>query len=115
MIVKFETAKLAKEKGFPQKIGGPCYQIKIKWWEFHMIKERSKSRVSCPTQSELQTWLRNNHNIDAWAAPYIGEDTKGYSGLLYKNKQEVQTNTKIEGESFEETQENILFEALKHI
>lgn len=130
MIINSKTAKLAEEKGFDMD----CE----KSWRIISSDMDKTKRVSlgdtfprgsggepvgvrvhlkylAPTQSELQAWLRNSHNIDAWAAPYIGKDAKDYGGMLYKNKQEIQIDHEFDGESFEEAQENILFEALKHV
>jgi hypothetical protein len=46
-IVLIETAQLAKEKGFDIKI----------------FKDSINYHINPPTQSILQKWLRNNHNI----------------------------------------------------
>ena len=74
--ITFETAKLAKEKGFPQEPNRrkvPYYNYK---GEFNgdvtdflrkYLREEDTSdveSVSAPTQSLLAKWLREEHNID---------------------------------------------------
>ena len=73
--ITFETAKLAKEKGFPQEPNRrkvPYYNYK---GEFNgdvtdflrkYLREEDTSdveSVSAPTQSLLAKWLREEHNI----------------------------------------------------
>ena len=73
--ITFETAKLAKEKGFPQepnKLKVPYYNYK---GEFNgdvtdflrkYLREEDTSdveSVSAPTQSLLAKWLRKEHSI----------------------------------------------------
>jgi len=78
--ITFETAKLAKEKGFEQKIGlfyksGGAYYNSDGELNGNCIKQ-IKSRlgigieenndnglISAPTQSILQKWLRDNHYL----------------------------------------------------
>lgn len=61
MIVKFETAKLAKEKGF--------HAPQIKWYNkqgvFKGLNDASsiEPNIYAPTQSELQTWIYETHSI----------------------------------------------------
>jgi hypothetical protein len=76
-LIGFETAKLAKEKGFDEI----CY-VSLWWdiknersqiyphWHSNMgaprnsiISNSKKGLISAPTQSLLQKWLRDIHNI----------------------------------------------------
>lgn len=77
-LIAFETAKLAKNKGFsiPTKdffglIDKSLYALKEgeKWKsENHNDNElMGKNRASAPTQSLLQRWLRETHNIHVTA------------------------------------------------
>lgn len=50
-IISFETAKLAKEKGFKYK------------WGVDFDGYDDSLYIDCPTQSLLQKWLREEHNI----------------------------------------------------
>ena len=74
--ITFETAKLAKEKGFPQepnKLKIPYYNYKGEfkgdvsdWLRKYLKKEDTSDveSVSAPTQSLLAKWLREKHGVD---------------------------------------------------
>ena len=75
-LIKFETAKLAKEKGFFQETNRleiPYYNYKgefkgdVSDWRIRKyIRGENTSDiefVSAPTQSLLAKWLREQHNI----------------------------------------------------
>ena len=80
--ITFETAKLAKEKGFPQepnRLKIPYYNYKgefkgdVKDWLRKYLRNEDTSdveSVSAPTQSLLAKWLREEHNIHIWVIPY---------------------------------------------
>jgi len=64
-LVSFDTAKLAKEKGFTEL----CYSYHIDDKDAIELSSLCSSRIadSCctaPTQSLLQKWLRDEHHID---------------------------------------------------
>ena len=73
--ITFETAKLAKEKGFPQepnRLKIPYYNYKgefkgdVKDWLRKYLRKEDTSdveSVSAPTQSLLAKWLREVHNL----------------------------------------------------
>lgn len=82
-LISFETAKLAKEKGFPQPIrdGETCtYQsvndIKYGYVDGALTMHYFLSFVCyknvfvAPSQSLLQKWLREQHNIDIIITPF---------------------------------------------
>lgn len=67
-LVEFETAKLAKEKGF----NIPCYNHFTRKGKFrfchpddvkYSFVHENEGWVEAPTQSLLQKWLREEHNI----------------------------------------------------
>lgn len=71
-LVSFETAKLAKEKGFPQndliKNGQSYSTYKNKLLTSDMLLKamgdlENNSEIAKPTQSLLQKWLREEHSI----------------------------------------------------
>lgn len=71
-LVLPQTAKLAKEKGFNQKVNFYYYQNKDKFEldngdgdnEFICLNHNEyDGYFSAPTQSQLQTWLRNEWDI----------------------------------------------------
>jgi len=61
-IIKFKTAKLAKEKGFTAKIGG-LYIIGGNLNGKIGMASDAEDYVQAPTQSLLQKWLREAHNL----------------------------------------------------
>ena len=84
--ITFETAKLAKEKGFPQepnKLKIPYYNYKgefkgdVKDWLRKYLRKEDTSdveSVSAPTQSLLAKFLREEHNIHLIAYKNINID-----------------------------------------
>ena len=75
--INFETAKLAKEKGFPQETNRleiPYYNYKgefkgdVSDWRIRKYLRGEDTSdiefVSAPTQSLLAKWLREKHGID---------------------------------------------------
>ena len=84
--ITFETAKLAKEKGFPQepnRLKIPYYNYKgefkgdVKDWLRKYLRKEDTSdveSVSAPTQSLLAKWLREEHNIHLIAYKNINID-----------------------------------------
>ena len=85
-LISFETAKLAKEKGFPQEPN----RLKIPYYNYKgefkgdvtdflrkYLREEDTSdveSVSAPTQSMLAKWLREKHNIHLIAYKNINID-----------------------------------------
>lgn len=94
------------------KDGGECFGCKLdnkKWFEAY----------SAPTQSILQRWLRENHNLFITIEPYIGHDYDiFYGGKIFKRKATKTSgnikiiNTNIFYSSYEDTLERALYEAL---
>ena len=85
-LITFETAKLAKEKGFDT----PCrnsflWDKRSAVWKFPInaneMKLGDESNFNRPTQSLLQRWLREIHSIDVWAFPI--KDLTFKSGKSY--------------------------------
>ena len=82
-LVTYETALLAREKGFDIDCG----------WKLRKLEDGSFTHTNCselgieqPTQSLLQKWLRETHNIDVWVAK-IGttSEKKYYFQIMNKN------------------------------
>lgn len=119
-LITFETAKLAKEKGFDIKVEtfymGDSEENflhnagKKDNWNNHkcLLNESELSNdYSAPTQSLLQKWLREEHGIDVYCMP-VGDDSyKWYNNIASHNP--VLTGT------YEEALEVGLQEALKLI
>ena len=120
--ITFETAKLAKEKGFPQEPNRrkvPYYNYK---GEFNgdvtdflrkYLREEDTSdveSVSAPTQSLLAKWLREKHNIHLIAYKNINID--GYDWCYITTDGITNINSY---KTYEEAYEIGLQEALKLI
>ena len=120
--ITFETAKLAKEKGFPQepnKLKIPYYNYKgefkgdVKDWLRKYLRKEDTSdveSVSAPTQSLLAKWLREEHNIHLIAYKNINID--GYDWCYITTDGITNINSY---KTYEEAYEIGLQEALKLI
>lgn len=119
-LISFETAKLAKEKGFDES----C------WWHYAQNKPEKESklfrneyepeksniwngRFSAPNQSFLQKWLRDKHNIFVWVSYNQYMDIKFNTHI----KDLAQTNLFTVGykETYEKAMEKVLFKGLQLI
>ncbi len=85
-LISFETAKLAKEKGFGKTLDTIfpyCYKI-ISLTEY--VKELNSqnntisNRISAPTQSIIQKWLRLKHLVDI-VIDVVDNSREGYYTL----------------------------------
>ena len=132
-LISFEVAILAKEKGFNKKVlfsyeysdkksflycGGVLYNSsKNKYGytenlEYNLYNHNSHKKLkvySAPSQSLLQKWLREKHNIEVYIIPWI-----------YNNKTVYDFFVNYEGESraystYELALESGLLEGLKLI
>ena len=137
-LISFETAKLAKEKGFKEyynriyvldeqkendRIGKVHYRTET---YFSNSNHLNKEFVTAPTQSLLQKWLREKHNIIVNSIPYedeIPECEGGERQTLWEDEtidcreipwlRDITTHTYYH--SYEEALENALVEGLKLI
>ena len=124
--VTFETAKLAKEKGFyqePNRRKVPYYNYK---GEFNgdvtdflrkYLREEDTSEVesvSAPTQSLLAKWLREEYNIIV-LVDYEGIDGYYYKFYSYKEGNKNYDASDKNYNTYEEALEAGLQEALKLI
>jgi hypothetical protein len=67
--VTFETAKLASNVGFDWKTGSPDYMVNGNYQGEIGCCISCDSYILAPTQTILQKWLREIHNIDV--EPYL--------------------------------------------
>lgn len=104
-IVTLETAKLAKEKGYPNDGELPirAYYPKIRYF--------------APTQSLLQRWLREVHGINMLLERY--PDYYWVYGWIWEESNPLNHNTEldfsVEGDTYEEALEKGLQEGLRLI
>ena len=135
-LITFETAKLAKEKGFDFRCEKAYFETKE-----HILETRRDSEITfkykpprilkrnygdeftifiaeAPTQSLLQKWLRVNHKIDI-TIMIVGDS--GYEYYIHKNRKVITNNTVFPCSPeelknlYEKTLELVLQEALKLI
>lgn len=104
-LIKYETAVLAKEKGF---------NINTKerfFFNSELITEAkytgNKELYYAPTQSLLQKWLREEHNINVYCTPCEHDES-----LWYNN---IASQTPVFTGTYEESLEVGLLEVLKLI
>jgi len=63
-LISFKTAKLAKEKGFNEIVSTAYGRSQESLYESNCTNRNSENIfLSAPTQSLLQKWLREVHNI----------------------------------------------------
>lgn len=73
-LITYKTAVLAKEKGFDWHTLYFREDNKIYshvGYDNFNAPEWGSNKYSAPTQALLQKWLREVHNIDVWAQPYV--------------------------------------------
>jgi hypothetical protein len=123
-LITFDTAKLAKGKGFNIPVRYGVYGPKMKLTESHgweneknlelinwnsILKQNNSQATSIPTHSLLQTWLRKAHKIDIFI-------TEGFHIISkYKVYTKPSWGYFEEFDSYEEALEKGLQEALKLI
>jgi len=103
-LVSFETAKLAKEKGFNVKCRKK-YTTRL----FPFLNPK----YGAPTQSLLQKWLRDEHDI--WVLVDFAYDTSELAACVQKGNRQLLVDGFTMVESYEEALEKGLQEALKLI
>jgi hypothetical protein len=132
-LIKKETAKLAREVGFDIECRDFYSNIEegvvsVYDWigdSFEIHREMCKEFVEyeCPTQSLLQKWLRDTHNIHIYIKKGYFESDK--DSFWYVNVMKIGIDTSDDGQvsssiqelegTFEEVLEVGLLEALKII
>jgi hypothetical protein len=115
-LISFETAKLAKEKGFIEgsksyyKGDGEIHSFDPEFHPYAIHKNNFMQRFlyEASTQSLLQKWLREEHKIQVWVTYHYPINGKYLYVLMFKNGVGVQN-------TYEEALEVALQEALKLI
>jgi len=113
-IITFETAKLAKKKGFTWDVKEAYYASKDELskimreecWNGYPVNTEDEAYLAAPTQSLLQRWLREVHNI------FIEINVNYCYTVYYKDELELESS---EYTSYEAALEYSLIEALKLI
>jgi hypothetical protein len=121
-LISFETAKLAKEKGFCEESTWFYYDhfgtVKtLDWPTEENHNTLSEDRYSRPTQSLLQRWLREKQNIEIEIKLHFTDPL--YRGKIWVRPKKDQNcsnfSTVNSYPTYEETLESVLQEALKLI
>ena len=124
-IVSFETAKLAKEKGFDVPIMQmlQVYHITTGKIDMYLTSNRVSNWndnkyveiCSAPTQSLLQKWLREKHSLIVFVTPFVFKDPEGeFKVIIYRLSDQFRL-TAFDLDTWEEALEKGLFKALKLI
>lgn len=121
-LILFETAKLAKEKGFKVNNSEDFYFYNEKHYpeyprRFEYLRVGYDDDLIAPTQSLLQKWLREKHNIIVISDLVTGFSDSTYSWNIY-TKNNIWSLTGFTAkvyDSYEEALEAGLLEALKLI
>lgn len=119
-IVSFETAKLAKKKGFNyaecfywyRTYSDYCFDDNIRSLEIGKHSIQTKNYYLAPTQSLLQKWLREKHSIHV-NCMYLNR--KNINGFFYGIIEFPEAENNIIYQSYEEALEKGLEESLKLI
>jgi hypothetical protein len=123
--VTFETAKLAKEKGF--NWASKCYHSdgsfqdrqRLDNYNDSMFTDGNEYLISAPTQSLLQKWLREVHNSHVSIVEGFQDGKIYYEAWvnIFKNKkfEEQHFDLEMYSDKYEEALEKALQEALKLI
>jgi len=115
-LISFETAKLAKEKGFDLKVVDYFSENSNRWGGIYQNWNNKDHEqfgfTSAPTQSLLQRWLREKHKmlivIEYYGGYYRCEFPIMDSEYYYIERAEI-------CETYEQALEKGLYEALKLI
>ena len=86
-LIGFETAKLAKQKGFDWPTTY-CKDEHDYQYEQHFVPRNFNTkeyepRVSAPTQSLLQKWLREEHSLHIELTPTVIKEGYWYSCVYH--------------------------------
>lgn len=124
-LVTYDTAVLAKRKGFDWKVSYTYVSNQVDGSDVVLVKreymcdniEYKDSNVfSAPTQSHLQMWLREK-GVEAFACPFQSKNNEvidnTYSYFVYFNGSLIKD--RVNFESFPETLELALKNGLKQL
>jgi hypothetical protein len=122
-LITFETAKLAKLKGFQDNNQG--YYVPMYDGNGVLVKEKLGYQndwlIVAPTQSLLQTWLRKIHDLDIMIKKFIGGGTGisevyiGYVYRIHSSESDFSIDTNFVYDTYEYALEAILKIALNLI
>ena len=85
-LINFETAKLAKEKGFKWVNNNKLFYNSNGCLNLLQFSEED---VPAPTQSLLQKWLREKYDIDVIINTYRNQNQKYYKYFISEKSKDV--------------------------
>ena len=117
-IVSFEVAKLAKEKGFDELVTHWYSRkgvLNVSMWDGEpdvivLGKHKHSLSITAPTQSLLQRWLREEHNLLVQMYTWKDHASDNNDEMMWKS--EIKNSVFI-SLTYEESLEAGLLEALK--
>ena len=121
-LIEFNTAKLAKEKGYINCICDSYYKRELTDMTPYLDNEddfnrylKFPERYHAPTQSLLQKWIREEHDIHMLIRPFfdsIGRDTFVCDVIRRSDGRVIKSHQK---DTYEEALEEALVNALNLI
>lgn len=117
--IKYETAILAKEKGFNRRCKfmfdrnkefTETPSIKTIMSDGGGIKElKTPKQIFAPRQTDLQDWLRETKRIMVWVSPIFYDGWRFLCDITLSNGE----STVIQGKTWRDALENGLYKALE--
>jgi len=116
-LISFETAKLAKERGFDYNIYGGYTDYNEDGDLLDEVDERWYKQIlyPAPTQSLLQKWLRDEHKIHISILPVNYLRTNVFRFVAQIETMKYLDRTKAKHKTYEEAMDKALEEGLKLI
>lgn len=120
-LISFETAELAKEKGFQEEelhyyLNGELLQHPNRLYYNFNQDNPPRNQFSAPTQSFLQKWLREKHRLIVLVGYNYEYDSTPYTYWIYKENESNPINQWVNDlHTYEDALELGLQETLKLI
>jgi len=112
-LISFETAKLAKEKGFNEPQFNDYLNEQLEKYTSKSTHEQCiEEYYLAPTQGLLQKWLRDIYNIDVEAPLVYRLNTRKYQVRIYRHNTKIILSTFHYYNTYEEALEEGLYQAL---
>lgn len=112
--ISFETAKLAKEKGFVKICCEQSYGNDGKFYYCNLSADNTEDYcIAAPTQSLLARWLREKYHL--LIVIYSQSQESWQFHITHKGEKLEDTKLYEDFESYEDAMENALQEALNNL
>ena len=119
-LITLKTAILAREKGFDEITSEVSYiKAELDVEEYYGCRNsqiRNKNYLTIPTQSLLQKWLRDNHNIDITIHRSFSMKNSYHYCIIRNNDYDNELQQEVRKDrKYEEALEEALYKALQLI